>query len=202
MNRPDIIEIHGIYESADLTAASAPRLTFQTLNTPSGTTSDLIAGEILIGQTSGAIAIVAEKVTSDVASVVYKNEIKFVEGETVAFQESQTQGLISAVVANSFNISNNYTFSCGQEKTFYDHGTITRREGSEEPTKQLKIYFSSGSYDSTDDGDITTVESYDSFNYGREIKSIDRISNADIIDIRPRVSDYTVSVDARSPWSF
>ena len=87
-------------------------------------------------------------------------------------------------------------------KTFYDHGTITRREGSEEPTKQLKIYFSSGSYDSTDDGDITTVESYDSFNYGREIKSIDRISNADIIDIRPRVSDYTVSVDARSPLEF
>ena len=202
LNRPDIIEIHGIYESADLLEASAPRLTFQTLNTPSGTTSDLIIGEILIGQTSGAIAIVAEKVASDVASVVYKNEIKFVEGETVAFQESQTQGLISAVVANSFNISNNYTFSCGQEKTFYDHGTITRREGSEEPTKQLKIYFSSGSYDSTDDGDITTVESYDSFNYSREIKSIDRISNADIIDIRPRVSDYTVSVGARSPLEF
>ena len=39
-------------------------------------------------------------------------------------------------------------------------------------------------------------------NFTREIKSIDRISNADIIDIRPRVSDYTVSVGARSPLEF
>ena len=47
-------------------------------------------------------------------------------------------------------------------------------------------------FDSTDDGDITTVNSYDTFNYATQIKDVDGIRNSYIIDIRPRVSEFTV----------
>ena len=57
-------------------------------------------------------------------------------------------------------------------------------------------------YASTDTGDLTTVNSYDNFEYGREIKDVNNIFTADILDIRPRVSDYTVAEDTRSPLEF
>ena len=57
-------------------------------------------------------------------------------------------------------------------------------------------------YESTDQGDVTTVNSYKNFNYGTQIKSIDGQSNADIIDIRPRVSNYTTATGTRSPLEF
>ena len=58
-------------------------------------------------------------------------------------------------------------------------------------------------YDATDDGDITTVNSYENFDYGADIMGMfDGISNSDIIDIRPRVADYIVSESTRSPFEF
>ena len=68
----------------------------------------------------------------------------------------------------------------------------------------MKVYFSNGYYDSTDDGDITTVESYDNFNYSTQIQTVEGIRNTDIIDIRPRVSVYTASSTEgeRSPLEF
>ena len=59
LNAPDIIEIHGIFESADTSAASCPQVTLQAINSTSTTTQELLIGERLIGQTSGAVAVVA-----------------------------------------------------------------------------------------------------------------------------------------------
>ena len=202
LNKPDVIEIHGVFESSNSTDASSPNIQFQSMGTPTGTTSDLLSGEILIGQTSGAIALFAESINSDTISILYKNDFKFIEGEVLVSQESNSECLINDITANSFNISSNYTFSCGQEKTFYDYGTVKRIDSAEQPTRKLKIYYSAAAYDATDDGDITTINSYNNFNYSREIQSVDSILNSDIIDIRPRVSNYTVSADARSPLEF
>ena len=102
----------------------------------------------------------------------------------------------------SFDVSPEFTFTTGQESTFYDFGRIKRKADVEAPKRQLKVYFTSAYYSSTDDGDITTVDSYNTFNYATEIASVDGISESDIIDIRPRVSDYTVAADARSPLEF
>ena len=54
----------------------------------------------------------------------------------------------------------------------------------------------------TDDGDITTKNSYNSFDYDFDVQSVNGQRNTDLIDIRPRVSDYTPSADARSPLEF
>ena len=87
--------------------------------------------------------------------------------------------------------------------SFYDYGFITRKSDAKEPSRKIKIYFSNGYYQSSDDGDITTVNSYNGFDYVREIQTVNSTRNADIIDIRPRVSDYTVSsTNLRSPLEF
>ena len=202
LNVPDILEIHGIYESNGTNDPVAPKMTFSSIISQTSTTQDVLDGEILIGQTSGAIAICVGKPSSASASYIVNNQVDFIEGETVIFQQSLVEGIISSIVEESFNISSNFTFSTGQQKTIYSYGSIKRRSSSTSPTKKIRVYFASAGYGTADSGDLTTVESYNSFDYATEIQSIDGISNSDIIDIRPRVSTYTVTKGARSPLEF
>ena len=202
LNTPDIIEIHGIFESSNTSDASAPKVTLSSIISSSTTTTEITIGETFIGQTSGAVAICVEKLTSSQISFIYKNDSRFKEGETITFQESKVKSTIATLDSGSFEISSNYIFTNGQESTFYDYGTIKRKIDSEEPAKRLRIYFSNGYFDSTDDGDITTVESYRQFDYSKDLPSVNGNSVSDIIDIRPRVSNYTVSEGLRSPLEF
>jgi len=202
INQPDIIQLHGVFESSGTDNPIAPKVTFSTIDSVSSTTNEAILGEIIVGQTSGAIAICVEKPSNLSVSYISKNGVGFIEGETILFEESSISGIISEIAELDFNISSNYTFSNGQQKTFYNYGTIKRRSSSKAPSKKIKIYYSSGSFATTDTGDFTTVGSYNDFNYATEIQSVNGISNADIIDIRPRVSSYSVSEGSRSPLEF
>jgi len=204
LNVPDIVEIHGIYESADTGAASAPKMTLSSLTSASTTTAELIIGEQIVGQVTNAVAIVAEKVSNSASQIVYiyKNDITFKEGEVVKFKESNVEGSITTLDTPSFDISSDYTYNIGQESTFYDYGRITRKDTADSPQRQIKVYFMSAYYASTDTGDITTVNSYDDFDYATEIKDVNNVFTADILDIRPRVSSYTVSESSRSPLEF
>ena len=202
LNTPDIVEIHGIFESADTANPSAPKMVLSSISGPTNTTSDLIIGEEIVTQGGNVIGIVAEKLTASQISFVYKNQNVFKEGQTVNFVESNIQAVITTLDSPSFNISSNYTFSRGQEETFYDYGFVTRKSNAVEPNKKIIVYFSNGFYDSSDDGDITTVNSYNTFNYALDLSTIGNNSVSDIIDIRPRVSSYTVSENARSPLEF
>jgi len=202
LNVPDILEIHGIYESNGVNDPVAPTMTFSSITSQTSTTQDVLDGEILIGQTSGAIAVCVGKPGSASSSYIVNNQVDFIEGETVIFQQSLVEGVISSIVEESFNISSNFTFSTGQQKTIYSYGSIKRRSSSTAPTKKIRVYFASAGYGTADSGDLTTVESYNSFDYATEIQSVDGISNSDIIDIRPRVSTYTVTEGARSPLEF
>ncbi len=202
LNVPDVIEVHGIFESSDTNAASAPKMSLTTLSSTSTTTGELVIGEAFIGQNSGANGIVAEKINSAQISYISKNNKQFVEGETIIFQDTGISAIISVLTDDSFDISQNYKFRTGQEETFYDQGRIVLKEGKSVPSKKLKIYYKSASFDSTDNGDLTTVESYKNFDYSTEIKAVNGDANTDIIDIRPRVSEYTVSEGSRSPLEF
>ena len=202
LNSPDVIKIHGIYESANTGNASAPKMVLSDISSASTTSEEMVVGENIIGQNSGAVAIYAERVTDSQVTFIYENDLTFNEGETVIFQESNIQGTVTTLSSESFEIGFNYTFKTGQEKTIYDYGTISRKPDVDSPNKKIKVYFENGYYDTTDDGDITTVNSYDTFNYATEIQNINGISNADILDIRPRVSDYTTTEGSRSPLEF
>jgi hypothetical protein len=202
LNTPDIVEIHGIFESADTANPSAPKMVLSNINGPTNTTSDLIIGEEIFSQNGTAIGIIIEKLTSSQIIFTYKNQNTFKEGETVTFAESNIQAVIAILDSPSFDVSFNYTFLSGQKGTFYDYGAITRKSNAEEPSKKIVVYFSNGFYDSSDDGDITTINSYNTFNYGYELQVVNSSNVSDIIDIRPRVSSYTVSENARSPFEF
>ena len=202
LNVPDVIEIHSIYESADTSTPSAPTVELSSITGPTGKTLDLVIGEKFTGQTSGAVAIYAERITDSKISFISKNNINFKEGEIVVFEESNIQAFVTTLNTPSINVSFNFTYNNGQNSSFYDYGIINRKSGVKEPSRKLKIYFSNGYYQSSDDGDITTVDSYSGFDYTTEIQTVNSTRNSDIIDIRPRVSTYSVSEGSRSPLEF
>ena len=202
LNKPDVIRILGVYESTDTSAASAPKATLSSIDTLSGKTTDLIVGEFIVGQSSGARALYTERLSDTQISYVPRNDINFVEGETISFAESNVTAVLTTLETPSVAIGKRYKFSTGQNSSFYGPGFLIRNDGEKEPVRQLKIYFTNAYYDSTDDGDITTRNSYNSFDYELDVQTINGERNTDIIDIRPRVSDSTVSADARSPLEF
>lgn len=203
INNSDIIEVLGVYETSKPNVHPlAPTVILSSISGPSSKTSDLIIGERFVGQSSGAVAIVAERINDTQISYISQNDIKLREGESVIFEESNVQSVVSTIQSTSFNISDNFTFTNGQTGSFYDYGTLVRKSGVASPTHKVKVYFSNGYYESTDDGDITTANSYNTFDYSKDIQSINNIRNTDIIDIRPKVSVYSVSEGSRSPLEF
>jgi hypothetical protein len=202
LNVPDAIKIHAVYESPSTSDPSAPTLTLDSLTGPTGKTADLVIGEKVTGKTSNACGYVAESVTNSQITFIPQNEINFKEGETVLFEESKVEGVVTTIDASSFDITSSFDGENGQKEDFYNYSIIRRKSDATAPNKKIKIYFSNGYYQSTDDGDVTTVDSYSTFNYSTEIQSVNGIRNTDLIDIRPRVSDYTVDENVRSPLEF
>ena len=202
LNTPDIIRVHSVYESVDNSNPSAPTIQLSAITGPTGKTSDLIIGEQLVGQTSGAIAIVAERVSDSTIQFITKNRTNFSVGEVINFQESNIRAVNANVTVPSLDISSGFTFDNGQNVSFYDYGFLTRKKTTKAPTRKIKVYFETGYYQSTDDGDITTIASYNTFDYRVDIPFVNGNRNTDLIDIRPRTSDYTVSEGARSPLEF
>ena len=202
LNVPDVIKIHGIYESSDTSEPTLPNIVLGSLDGPTGKTDDLIIGEEFVGTLSGARGTYAVQVDSGKISFVYLNKNTFQNGEIINFLESGVNAIASTLDQGSNNITDNYTFYNGQTLTYYDYSYLLRKQGIVAPTKSLKIVYAKGYYESNDTGDITTANSYEGFDYGTQIQKVHGFRNTDIIDARPRVDDYTVAVDAASPFEF
>ena len=202
LNKPDVISILGIYESNDTNAASAPQATLSGLNGVTGKTADLIVGETMIGQSSGARATFAERLSDTQITYTPKTDINFIEGETIRFSETNITGTLVTLNTPSSAVSNHFEFNNGQKSSIYGQGFIKRKSEHRAPGRQLKIYFSCAYYDDNDNGDITTKNSYDSLDYDLDIQEVNGERNTDLIDIRPRVSNYNVSEGSRSPLEF
>ena len=201
LNYPDIVKIWGIYESADTNNPSCPQAAITAIKNTTGTTSGFIIGERITGQNSGAIAVVTEKVNDLTLGYIRENKVDFTEGEPIIAAESASEAVISTLTDPSYEVTDGYEWKKGQENTFWDYAKVVRKDKTTTPDRQLKIYFQNAYYESTDNGDIVTVESYDAINY-KDIGSVNGHRNSDIIDIRPRVSNYTVSAGVRSPLEF
>ena len=202
LNTPDVLDVLGIFESLSTADPSAPKMTLSSIDSPTGKTTDLILGEKMKGVSSGAVAIYAETLSDSQISFVLLNEVDFKEGETVNFEEANVQAIVNTLDNPSKNITKSYKFNSGQKSTIYDFGFIQRLSDKTAPTKKLKVYFTNGYFESTDEGDITIKSSYNDFDYSKDIQSINGIRNTDLIDIRPRVSNYSVSESSRSPLEF
>ena len=202
LNTPDIIDILGIFESSDTSDPSSPKLTLSSINTIDATTTDLLVGEIFEGKTSGSLAFFTEQLSNSQISFIPINESEFIEGESIVFEDSDIQAIANTIDSPSKNISADFTFNTGQDDTLYNHGFVRRKSGVDAPSKKIRIYFSNAFFESDDDGDITTVNSYDDFDFKRGIQTVNEYRNTDLIDIRPRVSNYVVAESNRSPLEF
>jgi len=202
LNYPDIIKIHGIFESNDMNDPTTPSFYVSAMNGPTTTTADLIVGEEFVGSTSGAVGIYLEATSSTRIGFVYLNEIGFQINETVTFRQSGISGKFTAFNAGSKNITSNYTFTNGQKLSYYDYGKIIKKDGVIAPKNKVKVVFARGYYNTSDTGDITTIDSYSNFNYSNEIPTVSTYKTSDIIDYRLIVSSFTPTVNSRSPLEF
>ena len=91
LNEADVIGIHGIFESNDNSEASAPKMTLTSLNGPAGKATDLVVGEQVMGQNSGAVAIVAEILTDAQITYITLNETAFEQGEVVVLRNNSSR---------------------------------------------------------------------------------------------------------------
>ena len=188
LNVADIINVHGIYQSSTSSDPQLPTITV------SGVVVDSLSlGEVFVGETSGCVAIYVQKNSNSSISFVYKSNNKFISSENIIFEESKNTATILTLSEGEPNIISEFDIDNGQRSQFYDFGRIIRKNSSKVPSAKLKIIFDYFKFDSTDSGDLISVNSYPSNLYQNEMLSYEGITNTDTIDIRPRVLDYTTT---------
>jgi len=171
---PDVMILYGVFESLDGNDPEAPSMTTASLDGPNNTTNDLIIGEEFVGSISGARAKYITKKSDTSINFIYENTSKFETGEIINFIDSGVSAIVCNLALNSTNVTKNFKFQSGQRSTIYDFSRIVRKEESAVPTRRLRAYYLSAEYDPSDTGDITLVDSYNSFNYGNEVHIIPR----------------------------
>ncbi len=198
---PDVTKLYGIYESNDLSDPELPNLILSSINGPTNKTDDLLLGEEFVGEESGAVGVYAERINDTKISYISQNSSTFTVNEKVKFKESGITAFVSTFDSGDNNITSNYNFDNGQRETIYDYSKIIRKSTAKEPTRKLKIIYESASFLSSDNGNIITAGSYNQFDYC-DIQTVNGIKNTDLIDIRPRVSNFTVTNSSLSPFEF
>ena len=192
----DVVNVHAIFESSTSSDPTVPSLLLSSLNGPNSNVDDLIVGEVLIGKTSGASAMVLGKNGVSQIYVVPKNEQSFQENEEVVFQESGVIGNINQINLGDKNILGDFSFDTGQRLEYYDFGRLIRKFGTATPSRRLKVYFDYYSINSSDNGEIVTASSYSDYDLA---PSFNNVRNTDVIDFRPRVANYASNL---SPFEF
>ena len=199
---PDVTKIHAIYESNTLGDPELPLFVLQDIVSLNGSAFDTIIGEEFIGTETGAVGMVLEHKSSSEVYIKFLSEKSTLVGETIEFYESGITAVLNNYISPpNKDITNNYILENGQKATSYNYSKIVRKYSYEPPSRKIKIFFEYASIPDSDDGDIITVDSYSQFDYC-DIVSVDGIKCSDIIDIRPRVKEYTVSEGKRSPFEF
>jgi len=199
---PDVMGVYAVYETTDTNDPTLPSLVLTSLSGPTNKTGDLLLGEEFIGETSQAIGVYTEKINDLKVEFSYLNSNNFIAGEKITFRESKITAFISLIDEGDTNISSSFALDANQKETIYDYSKLIRNKNSKEPTRKLKIVFESASFSDSDTGDLTTANSYEQFDYC-SIKSVyDTVGNTDIIDVRPRVSPISPTVNSRSPFEF
>lgn len=192
----DVVNVHAIFESSTASDPVVPSFLLSSLNGPNSNVDDLIVGEVLVGKTSGASAMVLAKSGTNQIYVVPKNEQSFQETEEVVFQESGVIGNINQINLGDKNILSNFSFDTGQRLEYYDFGRLVRKTGTAEPSRRLKVFFDYYNINSSDNGEIITASSYSNYDLS---PSFNNVRNTDVIDIRPRVANYASTL---SPFEF
>jgi len=201
LNYPDVSRIYGVYESSNTSDPLLPAMSLDNITGASGTTDDFILGEEIYGLTSLAVAKYIGKVNSNKINYVLISEKQFLPGEKIVSLDSKLISDIDIIDSSSNIISDNYTFSQGAKNYIYDYSKLILNDDKIAPSKKLTIVLERGEYSDSDTGDLTTIDSYRQYDWC-EVPYTGEINNGDMIDLRPRVDEYIVTENSRSPLEF
>ena len=199
---PDVVKVYGVFESNDENEPTLPQISLFNLNGPSGKTDDFIIGEEIVGQTSGAIGLFIERISSSTINLVYLNDLRFEINESVLSSTTGITGTINDFDPGDDNILNRYILDSGHRETIIDYSRLVRKPNTKDPRRKLRVIFESAEYSDSTEGDITTVASYNQFNYCDLpiLKNNTRLT--DVLDIRPRVRVFDPNSITASPFEF
>ena len=201
LNVAEVRKILAIFESSDVNDPVLPTMTFisQSLTGPNKIATDILIGDLVIGSESNAVGRVVSTTINSI-EFVYLNQLKFTSSEIVSFKDSLITGSISLLTTGDNNISEKYQLDSGYRPTYYDFSRIVKIDSNFTPSKRIKIIFENYYTESSDVGDIYTVDSYPSEVYS-SLPFYGKTRFSDLIDIRPRVSSYDTSSQF-SPFDF
>ena len=200
LNVPDVLNVLAVYESSSISDPILPGLILTSFTGPTNNNQDFIIGEQIHGKTSGAVALIVRKISTDTIEYVYLNTTQFIENEIVVGKDSTIQALVTTKILGDKNITQNFIFDNGQREQYYDYGRIIRKKNTLEPNKKIIVIFQNYTIDSGDTGEFITANSYLGSNFKTEIPYFGGRRVSDYIDIRPLVAPYTQST--RSPFEF
>jgi hypothetical protein len=203
LNAPDIVRVIAVYESADTSNPQLPRIQLTGFTGPSNNNQDFVIGEQITGKSSGAVALVVGKVSTDSLEYVYLNTNQFSNEEVIVGSQSNINATItSKIISTSKDISQNFYLDDGQRSTYYDYGRLIRKEGTSSPAKKLKIVFQNYTISDGDTGEFIVANSYPSSLFKYDVPLYENRRSSDHIDIRPRVSPFVLSANSKSPFEF
>ncbi len=190
LNIPDATLVYGVFESYDASDPVLPRVNLTSINSSTGKTGDLLIGDFFQGATSGFKGIYVSKYDDSSINYIPVNDYTLQQNELITFEESGITASTVTLVSGSDDVTDQYTYDDGQRGTIYDYSRIIRKSGFTAPSRKLLVVFESAYFSGSDTGDITTASSYDNFDYGK-LPIINNCRVSDIIDIRPRVSEFS-----------
>jgi len=199
LNVADVANVVAIYESVNNSSPVLDSLNFQSgldLNT------NAILGEKVIGGTSGAVGQVVTRNTSTKVEFVYLNSNKFVNNETITFEESNIVAPVQSITPGAYvDRTEEYTLDKGQREQFYDYSRIVRKDPSTSPARRMLVIYDYYTVPSSDSGDVYTANSYSPERFGNDVPTLlNGVRASDTLDFRPRVSPFVSS--SLSPFDF
>ena len=201
LNTPDVARIHRVYESLGKETPVLDKLTFVS---GLGLDVNAVVGEKIIGKVSNAVGqIVIANSATDI-SYISLNANKFQLGETVTFEESGIESSVQRTTVGSYlDITDRFTLDNGQREQYYDYARLVRNNQSIAPSKKLLVICDRYVVPANDNGDFYTVNSYAKERYSRDIPRLaDGTRISDILDLRPRVADFSTAAPNKSPFDF
>ena len=194
LRNPDAVRVISVYEAID------SDVSFDTVVIGSEVETVLV-GEDFEGVNSQSVARVVSK-SSNSVDIVYLNGTTLQVGEEIRFRSTNTVAIIESISPGSYkDITSDFKLDKGQKDEYYDYSRLVRNNGAGEPSKKLKIVYDRYHVNADDSGDLYSVLSYFADDYGTSIPKVGRfgIRASDIIDFRPRVTNFTGS--SSSPFS-
>lgn len=186
----DVYKLHAVYESTNDSLPIIPKILMQDA-------AFFKKGTLIQGKTSGAKGMVVNfSGVTLYCDFVYKNNSRFIPGETVIGTNTNDQ-IVEALIDDndgsvnngSKDITDNFYLDANQNGYFYDISKLIRKPNASAPLRKIMIIFDRFTHESS--GDYFNGSSYVGVDYeeipslgsGREIKQL-----RDVLDFRPSVT--------------